>query len=78
MKGGHASAAQVVLKYKDGYHHNNRAVVVVRTRARVVVRPRARAYIAPRVVIRDTCWTKRVKRVNQWGNIVVKRVRVCN
>jgi hypothetical protein len=72
-----ASAGQVVLKYKDGFRHHNRAVVVVRPRAHVVVRPRARVYIAPRVVYRDACWTKKTRRVNQWGNVVVKRVRVC-
>lgn len=64
------ASADVVVKYKNGYrHHHHRPVVVVR--------PRARVYIAPRVVYRNDCWTKRVKRVNQWGNVVVKRVRVC-
>jgi hypothetical protein len=71
------ASADVVFKYRDGNRHHNRAVVVVKPRAHVVVRPRARVYIAPRVVYRDDCWTKRVKRVNSWGEVTVKRVRVC-
>jgi len=61
--------ADVVLKYKNGYHHRNNAVVVVR--------PRARVYIAPRVVYREDCFTKKVRRVNNWGEVVIKRVRIC-
>jgi hypothetical protein len=61
--------ADVVVKYKNGYHHRNHAVVVVR--------PRARVYVAPRVVYRQDCFTKKVRRVNNWGEVVIKRVRVC-
>jgi hypothetical protein len=70
------ASSEVVLKYKDGYrHHRNHATVVVKPR--VVVRPRARVYVAPRVVYRDDCYTKKVRRVNNWGEVVVRRVRVC-
>ena len=63
------ASADVVLKYRNGWHHHNRAVVIVR--------PRARVYIAPRVVYRDDCFTRKVRRVNGWGEVVIKRVRVC-
>ena len=66
-----ASSANAVvgLKYKNGYHHRNHATVVVR--------PRANVYVAPRVVYRSDCYTKKVRRVNDWGEVVIKRVRVC-
>jgi hypothetical protein len=64
-----SASAEVVLKYKNGYHHRNHATVVVR--------PRARVYVAPRVVYRSDCYTKKVRRVNKWGEVVIKRVRVC-
>lgn len=65
-----SASADVVVKYKNGYrHHHNRPVVVVR--------PRARVYVAPRVVYRDDCFTKKIRRVNNWGEVVIKRVRVC-
>jgi hypothetical protein len=64
-----SASAEVVLKYENGYHHRNHATVVVR--------PRARVYIAPRVVYREDCFTKKVRRVNDWGEVVIKRVRVC-
>ncbi len=69
------ASSEVVLKYKNGYHHRHHATLVVKPR--VVVRPRAHVYVAPRVVIRDDCYTKKVRRVNQWGNVTIKRVRVC-
>ena len=72
-----SASAEVVLKYKNGYHNRHHATVVVRPRARVVVRPRARVYIAPRVIYREDCFTKKVRRVNSWGEVVIKRVRVC-
>lgn len=61
--------ADVVVKYRNGWHRPHGAVVVVR--------PRARVYIAPRVVYRDNCFTKKVRRVNNHGNVIIKRVRVC-
>jgi hypothetical protein len=70
-----AASADTVIKYKNGWHRPH-ATVVVRPRARVYVAPR-RVYVAPRVVIRDDCYTKKVKRVNGWGEVVIKRVRVC-
>jgi hypothetical protein len=63
------ASSEVVLKYKNGYHHRNHATVVVL--------PRARVYVAPRVVYRDDCYTKKVRRVNDWGEVRIKRVRVC-
>jgi hypothetical protein len=62
------ASADVVVKYRNGWHRPHHPVVVVR--------PRARVWVAPRVVYRD-CFMKRVKRVNNWGEVVVKRVRVC-
>jgi len=53
--------AGVVIKYKSGWR---------RPAAVVVVRPRVRVY-APRVVVGGRCVVK--KRVNAWGEIVVKR-----
>jgi len=69
------ASADTVIKYKNGWHRSH--AVVVRPRARVYVAPRARVYVAPRVVIRDDCRWKKIKRVNNWGEVVVKRVRVC-
>lgn len=63
------ASADVVVKYRNGWHRPHRAVVVVR--------PAPRVWIAPRVVIRDDCYTKKVRRVNDWGDVVIKRVRVC-
>jgi len=62
------ASADTVIKYKNGWHRPN---------ATVVVRPRARVYVAPRVVVRNDCYTKKVRRVNDWGEVVIKRVRVC-
>ena len=62
------ASADTVIKYKNGWH---------RPHATVVVRPRARVYVAPRVVYRDDCYTKKVRRVNNWGEVVIKRIRVC-
>lgn len=62
------AGADTVIKYKNGWHRPN---------ATVVVRPRARVYVAPRVVYRNDCYTKKVRRVNDWGEVVIKRVRVC-
>ena len=53
--------AGVVIKYKSGWR---------RPAAVVVVRPRARIY-SPRIVIGSRCVVK--KRVNAWGEVVVKR-----
>jgi len=53
--------AGVVIKYKSGWR---------RPAAVVVVRPRVRVY-SPRVVIRERCVVRR--RVNAWGEVVVKR-----
>lgn len=64
-----AANADVVFKYRNGWHRPHGPVVVVR--------PRARVYVAPRVVYRDDCFTKKVRRVNNWGEVVIKRVRVC-
>lgn len=69
------ASADTVIKYKNGWHRPNH-VVVVRPRARVYVAPR-RVYVAPRVVIRDDCRWKKIRRVNNWGEVVIKRVRVC-
>ena len=33
--------------------------------------------VSPRVVVRDYCFTKKVKYVDDWGNVYVKKVRVC-
>lgn len=63
------ASADVVLKYRNGWHRPHGAVVVVR--------PRPRVWVAPRVVIRDDCYTKKIRRVNNWGEVVIKRVRVC-
>jgi len=62
------ASADVVVKYRNGWHRPHHVVVV---------RPRARVWVAPRVVIRDDCFTKKVRRVNNWGEVVIKRVRVC-
>lgn len=70
------ASADTIIKYKNGWHRPH-ATVVVRPRARVYVTPRARVYVAPRVVYRDDCYTKKVRRVNNWGEVVIKRVRVC-
>jgi len=70
------ASADTVIRYKNGWHRPHH-VVVVRPRARVYVAPRARLYVAPRVVYRDDCYTKKVKRINDWGEVVIKRVRVC-
>jgi hypothetical protein len=69
------ASADSIVKYKNGWHRPH-ATVVVRPRARVYVAPR-RVYVAPRVVYRDDCFTKKVRRVNNYGNVVIKRVRVC-
>ena len=53
--------AGVVIKYKSGWR---------RPAAVVVVRPRVRVY-SPRGVIRERCVVR--KRVNAWGEVVVKR-----
>jgi hypothetical protein len=60
------ASADTVIKYRSGWH---------RPHAAIVVRPRV--YVAPRVVIRDDCRWKKVRRVNDWGEVVIKRVRVC-
>jgi hypothetical protein len=37
-----------------------------------------RIFIAPRVVYHgDYCFVKKVKRYDDWGNVYIKRVRVC-
>ena len=63
------ASADVVFKYRNGWHRPHGAVVVVA--------PRPRVWVAPRVVVRDDCYTKKLRRVNNWGEVVVKRVRVC-
>ena len=68
------ASADTVIRYKNGWHRPH-ATVVVRPRARVYVRPRV--YVAPRVVYRDDCRWKKIRRVNNWGEVVIKRVRVC-
>lgn len=54
--------ADVVFKYRNGWHRPHGPVVVLR--------PRARVYVAPRVVYRD-CVVR--KRINRWGEVVRKR-----
>ena len=43
-------------------HHHNWGVVVV----------------GPRYVYNDYCFVKKVKRYDDWGNVYIKRVRICD
>lgn len=33
--------------------------------------------VSPRVVYRDYCFTKKVRQYDDWGNLYVRKVRVC-
>ena len=60
-----ASAAEAGWKYKHKHHHWKKhlwGVVVV----------------APRYVYNDYCFVKKVKRYDDWGNVYIKRVRICD
>ena len=60
-----ASAAEAGWKYKHKHHHwkkHHWGVVVV----------------APRYVYNDYCFVKKVKRYDDWGNVYIKRVRICD
>jgi hypothetical protein len=57
-----AATAEAGWRHKHhGWKRHNWGVVVV----------------SPRVVYRDYCFTKKVKYFDDWGNVYVKRVRVC-
>lgn len=57
-----AASADVVVKYRNGWHRPYGAAVVVR--------PAARVYVAPRVVYGD-CVVR--KKINRYGEVVRKR-----
>jgi hypothetical protein len=57
-----AATAEAGWRYKHhGWKRSHWGVVVV----------------SPRIVVRDYCFTKKVKYFDDWGNVYVKRVRVC-
>jgi hypothetical protein len=49
-------------RHHGGWHHRHWRPVVV---------------VSPRVVYNDYCFVKKVKRYDDWGNVYIKRVRVC-
>ena len=58
-----APVAEAGWRYRhNGWNHGNRWGVVV---------------VAPRDY-GGYCFTKKVKRYDDWGNVYVKRVRICN
>ena len=62
-----ASGAEAGWKWKHGHHHgwrhhNHWGVVVV----------------GPRYDYDDYCFVKKVKRYDDWGNVYIKRVRICD
>lgn len=48
-------------KHRHGWHHNNHWGVVV---------------VSPRYY-GDYCFVKKVKRYDDWGNVYIRKVRVC-
>ena len=58
-----ASTADAGWRHRHhGFHHNNHWGVVV---------------VSPRIYT-DYCFTKKVKRYDRWGNLYVKRIRICD
>jgi hypothetical protein len=60
-----ASTAEAGWRYKHrghGWGHRHHGFVVV----------------APRYVYRDYCFVKKVKRYDDWGNVYIKRIRICD
>jgi hypothetical protein len=58
-----SSAAEAGWRYRhNGWHGRYWGPVVV---------------VSPRVVYNDYCYVKKVKRYDDWGNVYIKRVRVC-
>ena len=61
-----ASGAEAGWKWKHGHHHgwrhHNWGVVVV----------------GPRYDYDDYCFVKKIKRYDDWGNVYIKRVRICD
>jgi hypothetical protein len=61
-----ASAAEAGWRYKHGhrhgFHHRHHWGVVV---------------VSPRYY-GDYCFVKKVKRYDDWGNVYIKRVRICD
>ena len=50
-------------KHRHGWHHRHHWGVVV---------------VSPRYVYNDYCFVKRVKRYDDWGNVYIKKVRICD
>ena len=51
------------FKHRHGFHNRHHWGVVV---------------VSPRRVYSDYCFVKKVKRYDDWGNVYIKRVRICD
>lgn len=57
-----AATAEAGWKNRHGWKRSNWGVVVV----------------SPRYVYRDYCYVKKVKRYDDWGNLYIRKVRICD